>query len=335
MDKENFRYNDHVNDCSESSTNSPPHVSRNPFLSPTSEDTFDASVFTSMFHTNVNSLSESFSDCSFDDASNGIATANRLNDASFVLEYQQLYNCYTLCLANLQESIKEVEALRQENKKLRIANIDLVHRLTSLSQAMIQNCVISSAQPSLSSINDSNHLKIGSSIRDSHVAKQVQNVSPTSVIQDNRFQKRFAEKASLPKSISVRSSGYLKMNQRAGSNGGLTSRTSTQTDTSASLGRSRGVRGAKKEAEALEVYNQGMLKTELCNKWQETGTCPYGNNCQFAHGILELRPVIRHPRYKTQVCRMVLAGKSCPYGHRCHFRHSLTSQDRILRSTFD
>lgn len=88
---------------------------------------------------------------------------------------------------------------------------------------------------------------------------------------------------------------------------------------------------AKREKEAVEfeVYNQGMEKTELCNKWQETGTCPYGGNCQFAHGIGELRPVIRHPRYKTEVCRMVLSGDRCPYGHRCHFRHSLTDQERL------
>ena len=73
----------------------------------------------------------------------------------------------------------------------------------------------------------------------------------------------------------------------------------------------------------LEVYKQGTFKTELCNKWQETGECPYGDHCRFAHGIDELRPVIRHPRYKTQVCRMVLNGVVCPYGHRCHFLHSL------------
>lgn len=86
-------------------------------------------------------------------------------------------------------------------------------------------------------------------------------------------------------------------------------------------------RGAEEEEEEeavkVEVYNQGMFKTELCNKWQEKGTCPYGDLCQFAHGITELRPIIRHPRYKTEVCRMVLAGATCPYGHRCHFRHSL------------
>ncbi|KAK9115456.1 hypothetical protein Syun_022253 [Stephania yunnanensis] len=91
------------------------------------------------------------------------------------------------------------------------------------------------------------------------------------------------------------------------------------------------VPGESKEECALEfdVYNQGMFKTELCNKWQETGTCPYGDHCQFAHGIGELRPVIRHPRYKTEVCRMVLSGDSCPYGHRCHFRHALTEQERF------
>lgn len=92
------------------------------------------------------------------------------------------------------------------------------------------------------------------------------------------------------------------------------------------------VPGAKEEEDALEfdVYNQGMIKTELCNKWEETGACPYGENCQFAHGIKELRPVIRHPRYKTEVCRMVLAGDVCPYGHRCHFRHSLTEEERLM-----
>lgn len=90
--------------------------------------------------------------------------------------------------------------------------------------------------------------------------------------------------------------------------------------------------GGMKEQEPLEleVYNQGMFKTELCNKWQEAGECPYGEHCQFAHGIEELRPVIRHPRYKTEVCRMVLAGVACPYGHRCHFRHALTENEKFM-----
>jgi butyrate response factor len=92
----------------------------------------------------------------------------------------------------------------------------------------------------------------------------------------------------------------------------------------------KGEQAKKQRGVELEVYNQGMFKTELCNKWEETGACPYGNQCQFAHGVAELRPVIRHPRYKTQVCRMVLAGEPCPYGHRCHFRHTLTPAERLL-----
>ncbi|KAL8472824.1 hypothetical protein ACS0TY_029880 [Phlomoides rotata] len=88
----------------------------------------------------------------------------------------------------------------------------------------------------------------------------------------------------------------------------------------------------KEQPLKLEVYNQGMLKTELCNKWQQTGTCPYGDNCQFSHGIKELHPVLCHPRYKTEVCRMVLNNGSCPYGHRCHFYHSLTDQEQLIRA---
>ncbi|KAL6571880.1 hypothetical protein OROHE_002749 [Orobanche hederae] len=65
------------------------------------------------------------------------------------------------------------------------------------------------------------------------------------------------------------------------------------------------VRGAQREEEPLVmvVCNQWMFKTELCNKWQETGACPYGDPCQIAHGIGELCPVIRHPRYKTELER--------------------------------
>lgn len=41
----------------------------------------------------------------------------------------------------------------------------------------------------------------------------------------------------------------------------------------------------------FEVYNKGMLKTELCNKCEETVACSYSDQCQFAHGISDLRTV--------------------------------------------
>lgn len=29
-------------------------------------------------------------------------------------------------------------------------------------------------------------------------------------------------------------------------------------------------------------------KTRICNKWETTGSCPFGNKCHFAHGVAEL-----------------------------------------------
>ncbi|KAF5961319.1 hypothetical protein HYC85_002528 [Camellia sinensis] len=324
------------NNNDNSSMDSSPDLSRNPHLSTTSHNQSDDIDFTgfypSMFPPNSNSLSISPSDCSFDDdATNAIATDNRLYQARSILEHQQLYNRYAMCIAHLQESLKEVDTLREENDNLRVTNADLIKRLSLLSQATIQNCLLSSSHPPLPFINDFNRLSVGGTVRDSHVAEEASNISPTSVIEHNRFDGRNVESVPLPKSISVRSSGYLKMTQRGGSNSGPSRGNRVKSPV---LNESQRVYvpGGKREEEALEfeVYNQGMIKTELCNKWQETGKCPYGENCQFAHGITELRPVIRHPRYKTEVCRMVLAGDTCPYGHRCHFRHSLTEQERLL-----
>ncbi|KAL6993993.1 hypothetical protein U1Q18_012102 [Sarracenia purpurea var. burkii] len=312
------------------------HLSCNPYLSPSSENQSEGidltSFYPSMYPPNSKSLSITPSGCSFDeDATNSISTENRLHQARFVLENQQLYNRYTMCLAHLQESLKEIDTLREENDNLRVNNADLVERLSLLSQATIQNCLLSSDHPPLSFMNDLNRLSLGGTVGDSAVAEEVHNISPTSVIEHNRFHPRNTERVALPKSIAVRSNGYLNMTQRGGSNGGPRRGNRAKSPV---LNESQRVYvpAGRREEEALEleVYSQGMLKTELCNKWQVTGKCPYGENCQFAHGIRELRPVIRHPRYKTEVCRMVLAGDTCPYGHRCHFRHSLTDQERVL-----
>ncbi|KAK1269233.1 Zinc finger CCCH domain-containing protein 15 [Acorus gramineus] len=152
-----------------------------------------------------------------------------------------------------------------------------------------------------------------------------------------RVVERKPDRVTLPKSISIRSSGFVKMD-RAGVRNGRLRVTSPlmelsqkayeqagEGDSTFSSTTTTATAGENTPPLELEVYNQGTNKTELCNKWQETGSCPYGARCQFAHGITELRPVIRHPRYKTEVCRMVLHGLRCPYGHRCHFRHSTTT----------
>lgn len=63
-------------------------------------------------------------------------------------------------------------------------------------------------------------------------------------------------------------------------------------------------------------------KTELCRPFEEAGACKYGDKCQFAHGMRELRNLQRHPKYKTELCRTFHSVGFCPYGPRCHFVHN-------------
>lgn len=68
--------------------------------------------------------------------------------------------------------------------------------------------------------------------------------------------------------------------------------------------------------------NSSRYKTELCRPYEESGTCKYGDKCQFAHGGHELRTLSRHPKYKTELCRTFHTTGFCPYGPRCHFIHN-------------
>lgn len=281
-------------------------------------------------------------------------TQSHAYDSGYIQKHQDMVNRHSMCLTRLVETSKEVEALRQENAQLLAANKELQKQLNLVIQASLENQYggesqttpfdvvhgfrgfhIGDGKENCADWNVTNNNNITNNNKKEKV-DQVSEESPTSVIENNGVE---VERFSLPKSISVRSNGYLKMAQSAAAvptntacrtKGATRPRTSSTPPSDAV--QKVYVRGGQKEEEPLEmvVYNQGMFKTELCNKWQETGTCPYGDHCQFAHGIGELRPVIRHPRYKTEVCRMVLAGVVCPYGHRCHFRHALTEQEKAI-----
>ncbi|KAK8636661.1 hypothetical protein V6N13_124403 [Hibiscus sabdariffa] len=254
------------------------------------------------------------------------------NPRILMQQHQDMINRHNLCLTRLREAAKEAEALRQENSSLRSFNRDLNKQLSALIQASFQNHFSPSDYNTtpFELVNALRGLCLGSD----GVGEADISDDPTSVMEGAVD----VERVMLPKSISVRSNGYLKMMNQAGASHRGKTRGPTRTGNTSQLSGAVNVQqkvyvqGGKKEEEPLEleVYNQGMFKTELCNKWQETGACPYGDHCQFAHGIEELRPVIRHPRYKTEVCRMVLAGDVCPYGHRCHFRHALTEQEKFM-----
>lgn len=70
------------------------------------------------------------------------------------------------------------------------------------------------------------------------------------------------------------------------------------------------------------TVNTSRYKTELCRPFEEFGVCKYGDKCQFAHGMPELRSLARHPKYKTELCRTYHTVGFCPYGPRCHFVHN-------------
>ncbi|CAL9755122.1 unnamed protein product [Musa acuminata subsp. burmannicoides] len=319
---------------------------------------------------------------------------NRLYLARLTLQYQEVAERYDLCLSDLRDCTEEIESLRRENASIRIANAELARRL-GLIAGKHAGRVPSSASAAL---EDEFRL-----LNVAELPPPSPEESPTSVlsVQESGGGHPFAgppvaeKQVSLPKSISIRSSGYLKLNQDGKSSSAakrngrfgvsnpamvskvrdtvehtsqccpsdLIHRTACMIDyqmtefnnlkmhylyqssiqqrvyVGGDSNRKKGARRGREDGEEereggdgggaleLEVYHQGMFKTELCNKWEESGECPYGDHCQFAHGITELRPVLRHPRYKTEPCRMILSGGACPYGHRCHFRHSLSLAD--------
>ncbi|KAK8647585.1 hypothetical protein V6N13_121316 [Hibiscus sabdariffa] len=256
-------------------------------------------------------------------------------------QHQDMINHHNLCLTRLHEAVEVTEALRQENTALRSANRNLNKQLSTLIQASKRDHFASSDHHNptpFDLVNELQGLCLGAGGGGGGaVEEEVPDESSTSMMEGAGD----VERVMLPKSISVRTNAYLKM-MMSSQTAGVSHRGKTRDPTR--LGNASQLNGAVKvqqkvyvqggkmqeEPLELEVYNQGMLKTELCNKWQDTGACPYGHHCQFSHGIEELRPIIRHPRYKTEVCRVILAGDVCPYGHRCHFRHALTQHDKFM-----
>ena len=70
-----------------------------------------------------------------------------------------------------------------------------------------------------------------------------------------------------------------------------------------------------------EKKKDPKYKTELCKTFSETGKCPYGFKCRFAHGKEELLSKIINSNYKKKDCKTFSEIGFCPYGSRCSFRH--------------
>ncbi|KAI5180168.1 butyrate response factor [Nematocida sp. AWRm80] len=70
-----------------------------------------------------------------------------------------------------------------------------------------------------------------------------------------------------------------------------------------------------------------LYKTEICKSFESSSFCTYGDKCQFAHSLEELRDIERHPRYKTELCKTYTAFGACSYGKRCCFIHAGPNDD--------
>lgn len=121
--------------------------------------------------------------------------------------------------------------------------------------------------------------------------------------------------AVLPRWESCSSMSSSDMQQRAGVLQTCGTQQQQNQQNQQAAGRSASVGGKVK-------IKRELYKTEMCRSWQETGNCRYGKKCQFAHGVDELRQVMRHPKYKTKLCRNFCVYGTCPYGVRCRFIHS-------------
>ncbi|KAL0204969.1 hypothetical protein P9112_000276 [Eukaryota sp. TZLM1-RC] len=64
-------------------------------------------------------------------------------------------------------------------------------------------------------------------------------------------------------------------------------------------------------------------KTEMCRSFVELGHCEFGDQCNFAHCLNELRPKVCHAKWKTSPCVAFFKRGFCQFGSRCRFSHRM------------
>ncbi|KAH7654489.1 CCCH zinc finger domain-containing protein [Dioscorea alata] len=84
-----------------------------------------------------------------------------------------------------------------------------------------------------------------------------------------------------------------------------------------------------------------FYKTGLCNKFQQYGTCPYGDTCTFAHGFAELRKANPNPNPNPNrnpnsgLCYSFMRSGSCRNGNTCPYSHQRPQPDFAPRVPFN
>lgn len=136
-------------------------------------------------------------------------------------EHKELLSRHAFCLTHLRKTFKEAETLRQENTNLRLANVELSKHVNFLIQITSQSQY--QTQPFTENFGGDFEMEKDSEGWDEGFSAK--NQSPTSEIEkdEEENQKDDAARVTLPKSISVRSNGFLKMSQTGGGPSGSNS----------------------------------------------------------------------------------------------------------------
>lgn len=137
--------------------------------------------------------------------------------SEFLREHQDLIDRRDWCLSHLRKTAKEAEALRQENINLQMTNIELNKRFNLLLKANSpQSMPVASSRYTRSSslIDDFRRMSIGEkAARGRHHAWNEIAESPSRgrhSPEKDLVERTDVNRVALPKSISVRSKGYLK-----------------------------------------------------------------------------------------------------------------------------
>eukprot|EP00056_Hartaetosiga_gracilis_P005510 m.85541 g.85541 ORF g.85541 m.85541 type:complete len:342 (+) comp12193_c0_seq2:257-1282(+) len=73
--------------------------------------------------------------------------------------------------------------------------------------------------------------------------------------------------------------------------------------------------------------NMKKRKTTECKHWAKTGTCKFGDMCDFKHSPkVALPPRRRHQKRSSKECRDWAKTRTCKYGDMCNFTHSPVQQ---------
>lgn len=70
-----------------------------------------------------------------------------------------------------------------------------------------------------------------------------------------------------------------------------------------------------------------FFKTRLCNNFTNKGSCGYGDECTFAHGMEDLRNS-KTWEGRIRVCKMHMRSGKCTYGANCSYLHVQTAGDQ-------